>query len=314
MVNIIRKAWQASAPLTFTALLMLAAFVVSSAGIFLDSRIITGTPAWLKPAKFAISTTLYCGTLAWLYRWLDIWPRFLRAMAWVTSFVIVAEVVLIDMQAARGTTSHFNASTPLDATLYAVMGTMIAVLWLASIGILAAAIRQKFENPAWGWSLRLGLLIAVIGAGMGGLMTRPTPDQLAEIRQHQTVRVVGAHTVGAADGGPGIPGVGWSTGHGDVRIPHFFGLHALQIIPLLGWLISRRQGRNSVKLVFAAAGSYLGLVAILAWQALRGQSILDPDGATLLAFTIWLVATVVTMVAFRRPKIGALTPRYAFFV
>lgn len=314
MVNIIRKAWQGSAPLSFTALLMLAAFVVSSAGLFLDSRIITGAPAWLKPAKFAISTTLYCGTLAWLFRALDVWPRFLRAMAWVTSFVIVAEVVLIDIQAARGTTSHFNVSTTVDATLYAVMGTMIAVLWLASIGILVAAVRQKFENNAWGWSVRLGLLIAVIGAAMGGLMTRPTTDQLAEMRQHHSVAAVGAHTVGAADGGPGIPGVGWSTGHGDVRIPHFFGLHALQIIPLLGWLISRRRGRDSVKLVFTAAGSYLGLVAILAWQALRGQSVLEPDGATVLAFTIWLLATVVTIVAFRKPKIGALAPQHAFFL
>jgi len=169
MVNIIRKAWQASAPLTFTALLMLAAFVVSCAGIIFDSRIITGVPAWLKPAKFAISTTLYCGTLAWLFRWLDVWPRFLRAMAWVTSFVIVAEVVLIDIQAARGATSHFNVSTPLDATLYGVMGTMIAMLWLASIGILAAAIRQRFENPGWGWSVCLGLLITVIGSATGGL-------------------------------------------------------------------------------------------------------------------------------------------------
>src|SRR5277367_4958106 len=111
MVNIIRKAWHASPPLTFTALLMLLAFAASSAGIFLDSRIITGMPAWMKPAKFAISTTLYCGTLAWLYRSLNVWPRFLRAMAWVTSLVVIFEVVIIDVQAARGTTSHFNAAT-----------------------------------------------------------------------------------------------------------------------------------------------------------------------------------------------------------
>jgi hypothetical protein len=306
MVNIIRKAWTSSPPLTFTALLMLAAFVASAAGIFLDSRIITGMPAWLKPAKFAISTTLYCGTLAWLFRYIDVWPRFVRAMGWVTSVVVILEVALIDVQAARGTTSHFNVSTPLDGTLFAVMGTMIALLWLASVGILVASFRQKFADPAWGWSLRMGLLITVIGSATGGMMVGPTPDQMTALRHHQSVTAVGAHTVGAPDGGPGIPGVGWSTGHGDVRVPHFFGLHGLQIIPFLGWLVSRRRDRESVKLVFAIAASYLAFVAILTWQALRGQSILEPDSTTLLALAIWLAASLATAFGFRRKPVEAL--------
>jgi len=306
MVNIIRKAWQSSPPLTFTVMLMLAALVFSAAGIFLDARIITGMPAWLKPAKFAISTALYCGTLAWLFRSLDVWPRFLRAMGWVTSVVVILEVALIDVQAARGTTSHFNVATPLDGTLFAVMGTMIAVLWLSSVGILAVSFRQKFRDPAWGWSVRLGLLITVLGSATGGLMVRPTPDQMTAMRQHQYVTASGAHTVGAPDGGPGIPGVGWSTGHGDVRVPHFFGLHGLQVIPLLGWLLARRRDSEAVKLVFTAAGSYLAFVAILMWQALRGQSILEPDATTLLAFGIWLVATAAAVFAFRKAPVEAL--------
>jgi hypothetical protein len=42
---------------------MLMAFVASPAGLFLDHRMVTG-PIWLKPAKFAISSAIYAGTLA----------------------------------------------------------------------------------------------------------------------------------------------------------------------------------------------------------------------------------------------------------
>src|SRR5262249_9832449 len=163
----IKQAWADSAPLTATALVMLLVFAGSLAGIALDDRMITGGPAWLKPSKFAISTVIFCGTLAWLYRYIKVWPRFVRAMGWVVSSVLILEVGIIDIQAARGTTSHFNVGTTYDGILWSIMGTAIAVLWLASVAILAALFRQKFEDPAWGWWLRLGMLVPVLGSADG---------------------------------------------------------------------------------------------------------------------------------------------------
>src|SRR5215813_1422045 len=212
----VRKAWSASAPLTATTVLMFAAFIASLAGIFLDHRMIIGVPAWLKSAKFAISTSIFCGTLAWLYRYLSVWPRFVRVMGWVLSVVLIVEVAIIDVQAARGTTSHFNVGTPLDAALFGIMGTAIGVLWLASVGVFIALARQTFSNAAWGWWLRLGMLTTVLGAAVGGLMLRPTPTQIETLQTNNSISNVGGHTVGAPDGGPGIPGVGWSTKHGDL--------------------------------------------------------------------------------------------------
>ncbi len=209
------------------------------------------------------------------------------------------EVAIIYMQAGRGTTSHFNAATPLDTTLFGVMGAGIGILWLASVAVLIALFRQKFENPAWGWLLRLGMLITVLGSSGGGLMLRMTPEQTAALHATHTVGAVGGHTVGASDGGPGLPGVGWSTQHGDLRVPHFFGLHGLQIIPFLGWLALRRRRNEAaakqIGFVFAIAASYLALVAILTVQALRGQSIIDPDGATLAALALWMGASAVAI-------------------
>ena len=91
--------------------------------------------------------------------------------------------------------------------------------------------------------------------------------------------IAGAHTVGAPDGGPGLPVTGWSRDHGDLRVAHFIGLHALQILPLLTFVLARRGWSDArrVRVTLAAAGSYITLFGLLMWQALRGQSITRPD-------------------------------------
>jgi hypothetical protein len=289
------KAWSDSAPLTATSLLMLGLLFMSVAGILLDPRTITGVPAWLKPAKFAISTAIFAGTMAWVFRYITVWPRLMRALGWTLAVVLVLEVAIIDVQAARGTTSHFNVGTRLDTVLFGIMGFSIVILWLASVAVLVALFRQRLSDPAWGWWLRMGMLITVLGSGAGGLMLRPTHAQIETLRAHEPVSAVGGHTVGGPDGGPGLPGVGWSTQHGDLRIGHFFGLHGIQILPFVGWLILRRQSRRpeirEAAIAVVTAASYFVFVAILVAQALRGLPITSFDSATLAALAIWATAT-----------------------
>jgi hypothetical protein len=114
-------------------------------------------------------------------------------------------------------------------------------------------------------------MITIVGAALGGLMNRPTPAQIESLKQHEHVAVVGAHTVGAPDGGAGIPVLHWSSRHGDLRVPHFFGLHAIQFVPLFAWLFRRRRALTGV---FAFAGTYAATVALLTWQALAGRPLL----------------------------------------
>ena len=86
-----------------------------------------------------------------------------------------------------------------------------------------------------------------------------------------------AHTVGAADGGPGLPFVNWSTQHGDLRIAHFAGMHALQVLPLTGWFLSRFQGRRSVSYTVAFAILYFGFALLLGIMAWQGRPLLGQD-------------------------------------
>src|SRR5262245_36602034 len=219
------RLWTASPVLTAAGLLMVGVLAVSIVGLVVDPRVITGVPAWLKPAKFAVSTAIYMLTLAWICTQLPEFPRTRRIVGWVTAVILVLEVAIIDAQAWRGTTSHFNVGTVLDTVLFAVMGSAIALQTLTSIAVAVALWRQHFDDRVLGWALRFGMVITIVGASTGGLMTRPTAAQLEEARATGRIAIAGAHTVGAPDGGPGLPGTGWSVQHGDVRIPHFIGLH-----------------------------------------------------------------------------------------
>jgi hypothetical protein len=266
-----RTLWETNKPLTAVAILMLPFLLISIMGLIVDPRLIAGAPAWLKPAKFAISIAAYALTIAWFFRYLPEWRRGRSITGWLTALTMVVEIVIISAQAARGVSSHFNNGTPMGAILFSIMGVAILIAWFASIAIAVALFRHPFHDPVMGWAIRLGMLITVVGSATGGLMVTPTKSQLAQARVSHHMPVSGAHTVGAPDGGPGLPVTGWSRQHGDLRAPHFFGLHAMQILPLLAWLLKPKRPAFMVGLAAAYFGLYLALLV----QALAGIPLLQ---------------------------------------
>ena len=205
-------------------------------------------------------------------------------------------------QVLRGTISHFNAASAFDGTLFSIMGVFVLLIWAMNLVAAVLLLRQRLPDPAFAWSLRLGLLLTLVGGATGALMTRPTPAQQAALDADQRVSIIGAHSVGVQDGGPGMPITGWSSTGGDLRIGHFVGLHALQVLPIVGWLLTRRRSRrlgdrHRVALVAIAGLGYLGLIALLIWQALRGQPLLAPDATTLLALAALVGATALPTIA-----------------
>lgn len=304
LAALLTRLWRTDVPLTATGLLMTATLLATVAGLWLDPRLIGGAPAWLKPAKFAASTAIYSFTLAWIFTMLPDWPRTRRIVGRTTAVVFIVEVAIISLQAWRGITSHFNAATLLDGVLFSIMGTAIVIQTVVSVAVAVALWRQPFVDRTLGWALRLGFVITIIGASSGGLMTQPTRDQLTMAREYGRMPVAGAHTVGAPDGGPGLPVTGWSRTHGDLRIPHFLGLHAVQLLPFLAFLLgrTRRTEDSRVALTFVTAGSYVAFFVLLTWQALRGQALMQPDPLTLQLFGAWLVLTVGTAWIAARPR------------
>ncbi|QGV82879.1 hypothetical protein EIZ62_27120 [Streptomyces ficellus] len=279
--------------------------VVSAVGMVVDDRVLVGSAIWFKPFKFSVSFIAYSMSLAWM---LSLLPRFHRAGWWAGTVVAVTsaiEMVVITGQVIRGRRSHFNHETPLDSALFDVMGATIVVLWAATVVIAVLLFRARLADRDSAWAIRLGALIALAGAALGFLMTRPTPDQ-----RSNASKIVGAHSVGVPDGGPGMPLTGWSTGGGDLRIPHFVGMHALQLLPLLVLALLAlaprvtrlRDERVRLRLVLVASAAYAAVLALLTWQALRGQPLIRPDAATLTTAAVVLTLTAAAgWAALRRP-------------
>jgi hypothetical protein len=301
LLALLRACFAINPLLTLLGVLMCFTLLGTAIGIIVDHRVITGMPAWVKPTKFAISVGIYSFTFLWLLTFVQGHRHLVKGVTNVIAVGLFLEMVVIIMQVIRGTTSHFNLSTPFDTGAYFLMGGAIAIITMLNAVVAIVLLFQHMPDPVFAWSLRLGLLLFVIGACVGFLMVFPTPAQMAAIQAGVPRTIIGAHSVGVADGGPGLPFLGWSTTGGDLRIPHFVGLHALQVFPLFGWWIARLRSSilcsgHRVALVWTATLSYLGLVGLLTWQALRAQPLIAPDALTLQALASLLSATALAVI------------------
>lgn len=231
--------------------------VVFAALIFIDSRQLLGISAWVKPLKFAVTSFVYLGTLALFARHL---PDSLdetkgNRAAWIISAMIFGEVFFIGLQSARGVTSHFNQKTAIDGIVYSVMGVMIIINTVVFIRMM----RHFFRGPqkisgSYLAGIRWGSVLFVIGSVVGGVMSG-----------------INRHTIGVPDGGPGLPLVNFSTVAGDLRVAHFLGLHALQILPFFGWIMARSQKAG---LVSAAGCLYAAAFVLVLVQAFLAKPFL----------------------------------------
>jgi hypothetical protein len=282
-------------PLLVLAAAMVALAVFSAVAMFVDPREVTGLNVWVKPFKFAVSTLIYSVTLAWLVGQLVK----LRRLGWWAGTVAATglgiELIVITGFAAIAETSHFNVSTPLHAAAWSVMASSIVAVWVVTLLVAIALFRNRLGDPARALAIRSGAVLAALGMALAFLMTGPMGDQISNYQG-----IVGAHTVGVADGGPGLPLLGWSTVAGDLRIPHFVGMHGLQALPIFAIvleLLARRipvlvDGVLRLRLVAIAAATYLAVVGLTAWQALIGQSIVQPGGPVLAAAVVLGVVAV----------------------
>lgn len=216
-----------------------------------------------KPLRFALSIALFLGSLSFVVPLLALDRSWKELAAKLLVATMSAEMVLITMQALRGRASHFNVATPADAIVWRVMvGAIVLatvvilyVAWVASMRPLRDAEGVAIDPLiATGWRSGLWsfLIAAYTGFRMGGARR---------------------HTVGGADTGPRTAVLGWSTEHGDLRVAHFFALHALQVLPLFAALLTRAPLPEGVRwaLLLLAIGGQSAVTIGTLLQAHQGR-------------------------------------------
>ncbi len=208
-----------------------------------------GVNAWLKPFKFALSTFLFAWAMAWYCHYLEGFNQPL--FNWSVILLLGFEIVYIAIMASKGEISHYNTSSPLYASLFSMMALAATLVTLFTAFVGFQFFTQSFPQlpPYYLWAIRLSILIFVVfsfeGFAMGSRLS---------------------HTVGAVNDNSNLWILGWSKTVGDLRVSHFIGMHALQVLPVLSfYLIKNTKGTVIVAIQYGILGAFT-LV-----QALQGK-------------------------------------------
>lgn len=271
----------ASPPLFWVGLAMLALSLPTLLLAGLDPRTLQGVSVWTKPWKFQVSIGIYLLTLGLFMVWLPQRARqgwTARTLVWVAVVCGCFELVYIMWQGAWGQASHFNFSTSLSGLMYSLMGVGAVLLTGASLALAALFMRHPAEGLAepLRLSLVLGLLgTFVLGTGFGGyLSAQPAGHWVTQGMAAGTdtaANIAALTAAGLSDAG-GLPLFNWSRSVGDLRVAHFFGIHAMHAIPLFGWWLAwRRTPASTARAsVWVFALTYSGLCVWTFVQATRG--------------------------------------------
>ena len=235
--------------LYFFSFICLLGAVVCLAMIFFSDTIVLGINAWYKPMKFFLSTIIFSCTMGWLMHYLNK-PLHTMLYSWTLIITLTFELAYITLRASQGQLSHFNISSSFNALMFNLMGIAITIitLWTAYVAFLFWKRSFPQLSQTYLWGIRFGLILFVVFAFSGGMMA---------------VRL--SHTVGSVmETTQGLPVLNWSRESGDLRIAHFFGMHALQLLPLFGFYVTRtKQQIILLSLIYAA------VVTALLFQALN---------------------------------------------
>ena len=184
----------------------------------------------------------------------------LLVIAVVSTVATLVELLLIDMQAFRGVGSHFNHTTAFNTLVYSQWNCS------PSAGHTSFDSGAHFHPCTNNRNTHSGSKIWHCAWFNSGLHY-----DLTYCRLH--VSCYSGHWVDApATDHIGVPVLGWTKQGGDLRVPHFFATHLMQVLPLVGWFVDRKLllSARQASGIIAVTLSGVSLTLFTLFQALAG--------------------------------------------
>lgn len=251
-------------PVLVVSTFILAAMMLPAFFAYLvETRTFNGINVWIKPLKFILSAAIFTATLAIFMPFLDRADRAKKSVnlaVWIISIFLILEILYITFRASRAEASHFNRENAIGIILYAWMGITILISTVLTgwIGWLILKGKERIASPELRYAIGVGL---VLGTALGSLT--------AIYMSTQTGHWVG----GVRNDAGGSFFFGWSRTGGDLRVAHFIGLHAMQGIPLIGWLVSFVSAGAVKPAVIVSAALWILVTAATFAQALYERAL-----------------------------------------
>jgi hypothetical protein len=197
-------------------------------------------------------------------------------------------------------------------------------LWLSAIVVIALysygietvqifrGIDPRFSDVGSAWDQALGILFGFVAVGqiivfiILAIRFFQLPSSLVILG----IRYAASATMLAFVAGAWMSAIGGRhVGEEGNLLPlHAVGFHALQALPLLGWLLERAAlpGSTARRLVHTAGASWVAACLAIGWQTSTGRSLADPSLAMLAACVLLLVwggSFLVALAAWQRSAV-----------
>ncbi len=283
LFSFLAPVWGLNPSICLMVLISVLAVIGSSIGLCFDQTMIHGEFAWVKPLKFSISFVLYGASLIFISQYLGSSKRLLKATSVAALFGSIAELGVIVAQALLASHVQSGANPLIETVLWFVVKLAIMPVAFAILAMLLMLLREKNLPTVLGSSICWGALLSIVGFIPGFLMLMP--ESMQHVFCNQSLY---DHVLGHLSSASKIPYLGWSQVVGDLRVAHFVGLHALQLLPMLGYAVTKLFRDYSIQrqtaLVSVAGFTYFAFVILLTMQALHGESIFSPGHSSINAF------------------------------
>lgn len=197
-------------------------------GLFIsisDDRMVNGFSIWNTPLKYMLSTSITIWTFGWILEYLRS-KSLIRLFSWLIAISLSTVNIILSYRAIRLSENFYPSLNNNNQSLYFIMLLMIAIYSVTFILITIAFFQQKKMpiSQHYSWGIRMSLLCFLFIIITGGIML-----------WHRS------HNFGGADTENGMILFNFSTRRGDIRVPHFMALHALQIIPILSYYLFNKK-------------------------------------------------------------------------